>query len=138
MTASPLKMALAAALLALQACAAVPTALESRNGAVGPAAFRRVLAETPGTTVIVDVRSRSEHAEGAPHGSINIPIKSLAERLNTLPTDRPVVFYCDSGIRARRAFDLTRARRPQLNVHWLDAYTTCSPDGSCWVEPRTH
>jgi len=137
-TASPLKIALAAALLALQACAAGPPALESHNGAVGPAAFRRVLAETSGTTLIVDVRSRGEHAEGAPHGSINMPIKSLAERLDALPTDRPVVFYCDSGIRARRAFDLTRARRPQLKVYWLDAYSTCSPDGSCWVEPRTH
>jgi rhodanese-related sulfurtransferase len=135
--ASPLKIALAAALL-LQACAAVPTALESHNGAVGPAVFRRVLAETPGTTLIVDVRSGGEHAEGAPRSSINIPIKSLAERLDSLPNDRPVVFYCDSGIRAHRAFNLAHARRPQLKVYWLDAYSTCSRDGSCVVEPRTH
>ncbi len=139
MPTSLFKLALAAALAALLCgCATAPPALQASDGAVGPAAFRQLLAHPSPQVLIVDVRSSAEHEEGAPTGSRNLPIKTLAEHLDALPADRAIVFYCTSGIRSHRAYDLARSRRPRLHVYWADAYTTCGPDGTCLVEPRTH
>jgi rhodanese-related sulfurtransferase len=52
-----------------------------------------------GATVI-DVRESSEFEAGAIAGAINIPIRTLAENLDQIPTDGPVVVYCASGFRA--------------------------------------
>ena len=50
--------------------------------------------------VLIDVREESEYADGAIPGAINIPIRTLAQNLDQIPTDAPVVVYCASGFRA--------------------------------------
>jgi len=51
---------------------------------------------------LLDVRTEAEHAAGAIPGSVNVPIDSLRERLDTL--DRgPVVVYCAVGQRGHTA-----------------------------------
>jgi NADPH-dependent 2,4-dienoyl-CoA reductase/sulfur reductase-like enzyme/rhodanese-related sulfurtransferase len=55
------------------------------------------------TTLILDVRSRSEYAEGHLHGAVNIPHLELRERLRELAavvSGRPVSVYCASGVRS--------------------------------------
>jgi rhodanese-related sulfurtransferase len=49
---------------------------------------------------VIDVREESEFAEGHIAGAVNIPIRSLAQNLDQIPTDKPVVVYCASGHRA--------------------------------------
>lgn len=51
---------------------------------------------------LVDVRSAEEHAAGAIPGSINVPIDSLREQLDTLGNG-PVVVYCEVGQRGHTA-----------------------------------
>ena len=51
---------------------------------------------------LVDVRSADEHAAGAIPGSVNVPIDSLREQLDTLG-DGPVVVYCEVGQRGHTA-----------------------------------
>jgi NADPH-dependent 2,4-dienoyl-CoA reductase/sulfur reductase-like enzyme/rhodanese-related sulfurtransferase len=51
---------------------------------------------------LVDVRTAEEHADGAIPGSINVPIDSLREQLDSLGT-RPVVVYCEVGQRGHTA-----------------------------------
>ncbi|HMQ34200.1 MAG TPA: rhodanese-like domain-containing protein [Chloroflexaceae bacterium] len=53
-----------------------------------------------GDPLIVDVREPAEYAEGHIPGSVNIPIRTLAQNLDKIPTDRPVVLTCASGLRA--------------------------------------
>lgn len=55
--------------------------------------------------VLLDVRDQDEYAAGHIPGSVNIPVREIADELDRLPEDMqtPVVVYCQSGIRARRA-----------------------------------
>lgn len=55
--------------------------------------------------VLLDVRDGDEYAAGHIPGSINIPVREIADQRDKLPEDllMPLVVYCQSGIRARRA-----------------------------------
>ncbi len=51
-------------------------------------------------TVLVDVREPSEYKSGHIPSAINIPLRTLAQTLNEIPRDRPVVLYCSTGYRS--------------------------------------
>ncbi|MCW6053845.1 rhodanese-like domain-containing protein [Lyngbya sp. CCAP 1446/10] len=51
-------------------------------------------------TVLVDVREPSEYKSGHIPNAINIPLRTLAQNLNEIPRDRPVVLYCSTGYRS--------------------------------------
>lgn len=54
--------------------------------------------------VIIDVRSTSEFAGGSLPGSENIPLPTLAARLNEIKSlDVPIICVCASGMRSRMA-----------------------------------
>ncbi len=55
--------------------------------------------------LLLDVRSREEHAAGAIPGSINIPVDTLRDRLDLLH-GAPVVVYCEVGQRGHTAVAL--------------------------------
>jgi rhodanese-related sulfurtransferase len=57
---------------------------------------------------LVDVRSPQEWAIARLPGATLIPLPSLAARLDELPPDTPIVFYCHHGTRSRQAVDLLR------------------------------
>lgn len=59
---------------------------------------------------ILDVRRAGEFASGHAPGSLNIPHTRLAERLDEVPRDKPVVTYCRSGNRASAAAALLASR----------------------------
>jgi hydroxyacylglutathione hydrolase len=63
-----------------------------------------------GEVEIVDVRNGSEWGSGHIPGSRNLPLGRLAERLDELPRDRPLVVHCQSGARAGVAASLLKAR----------------------------
>jgi NADPH-dependent 2,4-dienoyl-CoA reductase/sulfur reductase-like enzyme/rhodanese-related sulfurtransferase len=55
------------------------------------------------STLILDVRSRSEHADGHIDSALNIPHVELRERLDEVTSaagGRPVSVYCASGVRS--------------------------------------
>ncbi len=59
-------------------------------------------------TVLIDVREVSDYEEGHIEGAINIPIRELAQNLDLIPTDRPVIVYCASGWRAGMSYSTLR------------------------------
>ncbi|MEZ4634517.1 MAG: rhodanese-like domain-containing protein [Caldilineaceae bacterium] len=78
---------------------------------------------------LIDVREESEVAEtGKIPGAVNIPIRTLAQSVDQIPTDMPVVVYCKSGFRAALAagalqsmgFANVRSFPPSMNG-WLEA-----------------
>lgn len=58
--------------------------------------------------VLLDVRTREEHADGRIAGSKNIPVQELGARLSELPPHAEVVVYCRSGGRSAAAAQLLR------------------------------
>ncbi|MBQ3089056.1 MAG: FAD-dependent oxidoreductase [Oscillospiraceae bacterium] len=49
---------------------------------------------------IVDVREPGEYANGHLNGSHNIPLSQLRQRMDEIPTDRPVYLHCRSSQRS--------------------------------------
>ncbi len=72
----------------------------------------------PSAYTIVDIRNKPE-AEGQPvfKGSINIPLPELSERLNEIPTDKPIVVHCAGGYRSAAGSSLLENR---LNIEVFD------------------
>jgi len=60
------------------------------------------LRENPGV-VVIDVREQYEYDEGHIPGVTLIPLGSIPNRLNEIPTDKEVVFVCRSGNRSNQA-----------------------------------
>lgn len=50
--------------------------------------------------LVLDVRTTQEWESGHIDGSLNVPLPHLAERMQEVPTDRPVVVHCASGYRS--------------------------------------
>lgn len=48
---------------------------------------------------VLDVRTPEEHARGAIPGAVNVPVDDLRARLDELPRGRPIVAYCQVGMR---------------------------------------
>ena len=55
--------------------------------------------------LLLDVREDWEREAGYIAGSLHIPLGELAGRLGELPTDRPIVVVCRSGVRSQMAAD---------------------------------
>ena len=62
--------------------------------------------------LLLDVRTRGEHAARHINGSVNIPLAELPRRLDEIQGERTVVVFCRSGNRSAKAVKLLRARRP--------------------------
>lgn len=56
--------------------------------------------------ILIDVRTPEEFASGHIPGAVNIAVDELAQRLNEVPQDIPVVLYCRSGNRSGQAAQL--------------------------------
>ena len=82
---------------------------------VSEAAARR--ADDSGA-LLVDVRERDELVQVLPTDALLIPMSELTARLDELPTDRPLMFICHSGVRSGRvaAFLLQQGYADVANV----------------------
>ena len=79
-------------------------------GAMRRISSQEAHAKVSAGALLLDVRTPSEFASGALPGAKNIPVQSLAGRLEELPRDRPIVVYCASGMRSASATSLLKSR----------------------------
>ncbi|MBK9022193.1 MAG: rhodanese-like domain-containing protein [Sulfuritalea sp.] len=100
------------------------------KGSVTVASFEQVWKTNPGSILLVDVRDPKEVAAGTIKGSTNIPMNELEKKLDTLPTDKPVVFVCGTGARSGEAYDTVKTLGGKAQVYFLDADTKFNADGS--------
>jgi hydroxyacylglutathione hydrolase len=59
--------------------------------------------------VVIDVRNRTEWDAGHLAGARLIPLPELLERIDEVPTDREVLFQCQTGGRSAIAASLLKA-----------------------------
>jgi phage shock protein E len=119
-------MTIAILALALTACTASPTA-----PAPGPTPTSQVDITKLGPTVdvatvkalqgrsdvvVLDVREQSEYDAGHIAGVKLIPMGTVANRLNEIPKDKPVIVTCHSGNRSGQVTDFLR-QQGYTNVH---------------------
>lgn len=57
----------------------------------------------PSTTLLLDVRSKLEHANGHIPDSLNIPVDDLRDRLSELDRSKEILAYCQVGLRGYTA-----------------------------------
>jgi rhodanese-related sulfurtransferase len=73
--------------------------------------------EGPEPPLILDVRSEREWNERHLAQAVNVPLSQLAERIDALPQDRPLVVHCASDYRSAIAASMIlRDGRPEVAV----------------------
>ena len=70
---------------------------------IGPKQYQSEFVTAAQPHLLVDVRTPEEFAGGHIAGAVNIPLQSLAQRMNEIPQDAPAVLYCRSGNRSATA-----------------------------------
>jgi rhodanese-related sulfurtransferase len=86
----------------LSSPAAAP-ALEGASQEIGPVAYTETFSVPGEDHILIDVRTPDEFASGHIAGAVNIPVEEIADRLDEVPQDKPVVLYCRSGNRSNQA-----------------------------------
>lgn len=66
-------------------------------------ALQALLAADASDIKLIDVRMPGEVSRGVIPGAENIPLNTLPYRLNELPADKELVFYCRTGARSAQA-----------------------------------
>ena len=80
---------------------------------------------------MVDVRDPDEFDSGHFQTAVNIPVDELEKKLNTLPTEMPIIFVCSTGARSGESYYMLQDLKPDLEkVYYLEAEVTFSKDGS--------
>jgi len=77
--------------------------------------------------LVIDVRETSEYEEGHIPGAVNIPIRTLAQNLDKIPTDTQVYVYCASGFRAAQSL-------ASLGMLGYDNVLSYKPGWAGWTE----
>jgi rhodanese-related sulfurtransferase len=100
------------------------------KGSISVVSFEKLLNEAPGSVIIADVRDPEEFATGSLKNAVNIPVNTLDKKIGTLPTDKPIIFFCTTGARGGEAYDIVQLLRPELKVYFLNAAVKFTKDGS--------
>ena len=103
----------------------------TEEGSITIASFKQIVTEKPQSIYLVDVRDADEFSAGSFKTAVNIPVEELEKKINSLPTDKPIIFFCGTGARSGESFYMLQDLKPALkNVFYLDAELTFKKDGS--------
>lgn len=94
-------------------------------------------------TILLDVRTPKEFAEGHLPGAVNIPVDDLRGRLGELSKDRPILAYCQVGMRGyiatrillQKGFDVANLGGGYKTFLLLRAYRVGGGDQRAEVDP---
>jgi rhodanese-related sulfurtransferase len=115
--------------------AAVAVKAGAEEGSIDIATFEKILKENPQSIMLIDVRDPDEYAAGSFKTAVNIPTDELEKKIATLPTDKPIVFVCNTGARSGEAYYMVQDVRPELKkVYYLEAEATYNKDGSVKIK----
>jgi len=78
------------------------------SGKMTPLYWRELQQADLSKVTLVDVRTVDEASLGSIPGAVNIPLDDLRERMNEIPTDRPVYLFCGVGLRGYLASNILK------------------------------
>lgn len=84
------------------------------------------------STVILDVRTADESAEGSFAKALTIPLDALEARVGELPKEKEILIHCSTGARAEMAQQLLA--KQGLKSRFLVADVACDGPGQCSVD----
>lgn len=61
--------------------------------------MQKIVKETP-DTYLLDVRTLGEYVQKRINGAHLIPIDQVQKRINEIPKDKPIIVYCETGMRS--------------------------------------
>ncbi|OYU54941.1 MAG: CoA-disulfide reductase [Chitinophagaceae bacterium BSSC1] len=64
--------------------------------------------QLPETALLLDVRTKTEFEAGHIPNAINIPVDEIRDRMQEIPTNRPIYIYCEAGLRGYLAQRILR------------------------------
>lgn len=105
-----------------------------RPGAIPAEEFRRLAANTPADTLILDVGNQDEAHAGMIKGAVSIPDEELAARMKELPKDKRIIAHCSTGIRAEMAYH--KLEDAGYKAGFLNADIDIAKDGSFELTPK--
>jgi rhodanese-related sulfurtransferase len=107
------------------------------EGTIDPDALEKILANNPQSILLIDVRKPAEFENGHLKTAINMPVDELQKKAATLPSDKPIVFVCNTGSMSGESYYLMKDKRPELkNIYYLDAVCEYNKDGSYKITKR--
>lgn len=111
--------------------AAVEIKAGDEEGSIDIASFKQILKENPNSILLIDVRDAKEYQKGHFKTAINMPVDDVEKKVKTLPSDKPIVFVCNTGAQSGESYFLVQDLRPELKkVYYLDSACTYKKDGS--------
>ena len=107
------------------------------SGTITVASFQEIMQKAPASLYLVDVRDASEYKSGTIKGAVNIPINQLEKKMEGLPMNKSIVFFCGTGGRAGEAYDMLQMFMPKLKAYFLEAEIEFNKDGSYKISEIT-
>jgi rhodanese-related sulfurtransferase len=103
-----------------------------RPGEIAIDDFKKIAANTPADTLVLDVRNRDEGNAGMIKGAKLVPDEEILDRLSDIPKDKQIVTHCSTGIRAEMAYH--RLKEKGYNVKFLNAKVEIDTEGNYKIE----
>lgn len=103
-----------------------------RAGEISIDDFKKIAANTPADTLILDVRNRDEGSAGMIKGAKLVPDEELLDRLAEIPKDKQIVAHCSTGVRAEMAYHKLKEKGYQIK--FLNARIDIDKDGNFKIE----
>jgi rhodanese-related sulfurtransferase len=101
------------------------------EGIITIASFTNLLENHTDDFYWYDVRDPEEvDVDGTYGKAVVMSVDNLEDKMQELPSDKPIVFFCSTGARAGEAYDLVKMKREDLKVYFLDANVAFNKDGS--------
>lgn len=68
--------------------------------------------------MLIDVREPHEH-QAANIGGLLMPLSTITQNIQIIPTNKPVIFYCRVGVRSQIAIQRLEEKFPFQNLYNL-------------------
>ena len=91
---------------------------------VSPADYKTRYMEDAAPHTLVDVRTAEEFSGGYIPGAINVSLQELQQKMNRIPTDKPVIVYCLNGARSAMAKRMLQAAGVSDVRNYRPGYST--------------
>jgi len=100
-------------------------------GSIDDDFFIELARNNPESVQLIDVREPDEFEKGHIATARRMNVAEIRAAMDGFDTsERPIILYCATGARSGEAYFTFQDMRPDLEVYYLDANLSFTPDGS--------